>query len=120
MSITNLSIEQLKQAISIKEEIAALEQKLASLTGAKELAVILPKAAVEAPAPAKRGRKTMSPEAKAKIAAAATARWAKIKGTAPTAVKSAKAESKAKRVMSPEGRARIIAAVKARWAAKKK
>ena len=119
MSIINLSIEQLKQAITIKEEIAALEQKLASFLGGNALPASSPEAAVKAPA--KRGRKKMSPEAKAKIAAAATARWAKIKGTAPAPAKSAPTAkpAKGKRVLSPEGRARIVAALKARWAKKK-
>ena len=116
MSIINLSIEQLKQAISIKEEIATLEQKLASFINGKSL-----QEAAAVVVPAKRGRKKMSPEAKAKIAAAATARWAKIKGTAPAPAKSAPTAkpAKGKRVLSPEGRARIVAALKARWAKKK-
>jgi len=75
----------------------------------------------------------MSPAAKAKIAAVAKARWAKIKGTAPAVVKApeakpvvvkaapaAKPAKKAKRTLSPEGRAKIVAALKKRWAAKKK
>ncbi|MCE0496438.1 MAG: hypothetical protein LV481_00640 [Methylacidiphilales bacterium] len=108
MSIINLSIEQLKQAISIKEEIATLEQKLASFINGKSL-----QEAAAVVVPAKRGRKKMSPEAKARIAAAATARWAKIKGT-PVASPVTK-----KRTFSPEHRAKLIAAAKARWNGKK-
>ena len=40
------------------------------------------------------------------------ARWAKIKGTAP----SAKPEKKAKKKFSPAARAALAAAAKARWA----
>ena len=59
----------------------------------------------------------MSAAAKAKISAAAKARWAKIKG-APAAP--AAKSLKKKGGISPEGRARIAAAQKARWAALKK
>jgi hypothetical protein len=56
----------------------------------------------------------MSVEARARIAAAQRARWAKAKGqTEPSNLATA---PKRKRRMSKEGRARIIAATKARWA----
>jgi len=53
----------------------------------------------------------MSASARARISAAAKARWAKIKG------KSAK---KAKRKMSAKAKARLSALAKARWAKAKK
>ena len=77
---------------------------------------------VKAAAPAApKGRRTMSAAARARIAAAARARWAKVKaakGEAPAAsvAAAAPAPKKAKRKMSAEGRARIVAATKARWA----
>lgn len=112
MSITNLSIEQLNQAISIKEEIATLEAKLAKLIGGTALQETV------AEAPIKQGRRKMSAAAKAKIATAQKARWAKQKRTAPAhvVVKAAKPAKRPKRKMSAEGRARIVAALKARWA----
>jgi len=114
MNLQTVSIEQLKQAIAIKSEIAVLEQKLAKIIGGKTEPKL--------EAPVKKGRKKMSPAAKAKIAAAAKARWAKLKGTASAPVASVvkPAKKKAKRVLSPEGRAKIVAALKKRWAAKKK
>ncbi len=61
-----------------------------------------------------RGRRKLSPAARARIAAAQRARWAKMKGESETSKPAAPA--KKKRRMSKEGRARIIAATKARWA----
>jgi hypothetical protein len=110
--MTNLSIAQLKEAIQIKEQIGKLEARLKAIgTGKSSLPT--------APKPAKRGPKTMSPEARAKIAAAARARWAKIKGTKPAPAAKPAAKPK-KGGMTPELRARISAALKARWAARKK
>jgi hypothetical protein len=57
-------------------------------------------------------RRTMSPAARAKIAAGQRARWAKAK------IQSAEKSVK-KFVMSAEARAKISKAMKARWAAKK-
>ncbi|MCB1098049.1 MAG: hypothetical protein KDN22_20930 [Verrucomicrobiae bacterium] len=104
-SVTNLTSEQLREAAAVKDQIEALEAKLAGLlSGSGE------SSAPAAPVPGKRrGRKPGSknkPKASAESAASESA--------APTAKK------KAKRQMSPEGRARIIAAQKARWAKIKK
>ena len=66
----------------------------------------------------------MSTAGRNRIAAAARARWAKIKAGADgnAATKTSKpAGRKAKRGgITPEGRARLAAAMKARWAARKK
>ena len=122
MSIQTVTIEQLKQVIAIKEQIAALEAKLGKIIGGKSA----PVAAVVAPV--KKGRKKMSAAGKARIAAAQKARWAKVKGTAPAPAQSVtpkaapavKPAKRVKRKLSPEGRAKIVAALKKRWAAKKK
>jgi len=85
-------------------------------------------AIITAPAK-KKGKRTMSPEAKAKIAAAQKLRWAKVKGVkAPTAAvieniakigaAAPKAKKKQKRNISPEGRAKMVEAGKRRWAKK--
>lgn len=101
-SITDLSIQQLRQAANLKEKISALETQLSQLLGstAKPVAVKAVKK--------KRG---MSAAGRAKIAAAARARWAKVK-VAKTVTKPAKKKGG----MSAAGRARISAAAKARWA----
>jgi len=59
---------------------------------------------------ATRGRRTMSAAARARIAAAQRARWAKVKGQRKVV------SIAPKRRISPAGLARIRAATKARWA----
>jgi len=113
---------QLKEAVTIAEQIEELQAKLASLVGGSGSVVSIPKAvsaAVSAPV-AKAGKRTMSPEARARIAAAQRARWAKSKSVAKApAAFSTKKTAKKKGQLSPEGRAKIVAALKARWAAKR-
>jgi hypothetical protein len=120
-NILNLSVAQLKRAITIKEQIESLESELASVLGTTPAPAPAPAvASAVAPAPAKK-KKVMSPAARAKIGAAQKARWAKLKETSTPAAKApAAAPKKKKRKLSPEGRAKIVAAAKARWAAHKK
>ena len=54
-----------------------------------------------------RRRRTLSPEARRRIAEAQRRRWAKVKG---------KVRKTGKRALSPAARRRIVAAQKARWA----
>ena len=148
MNLHTISVEILKEAIAIKEQLVALEQKLAKIAGG-EIASIekiikkgrktmsaAAKAKIAAAAKARLAKtkiavvkadkavvssvkkRTLSPEHKAKLMAAVKARWAKAKGTVDKAV--VKSVKKAKRQLSPEGRARIVAALKKRWAGKKK
>ena len=98
--LSQLTVKQLRRAISLKAKIEALNNKLASILGAP--------ASTPAKARKKRG---MSAAGRAAVAAAQKARWAKIKGGKPIAKAPAK-----KRKMSAAGRARISAAAKARWA----
>jgi len=101
--LANLSIQQLKRALQIKQQIEALDLELAQILGAQP------------PAPAlvrPRRKRIMSAAAKAKIAAAQKARWAERKN----AVAPQNPVPKEKRRLSPEGRANIVAATKARWA----
>jgi hypothetical protein len=95
-SIANLSVQQLRRVINLKEKIEALENKLNQLAGST--------AKPDAEAPKK--RRKMSAAARRKIGAAQKARWAKQKGIKPAA----------KRKISAAGIARIKAAQKARWA----
>ena len=96
--LLNLSTAKLKRIVALKQQIDKLSAKLQSLASG-----------TTAPA-AKPGRKkwTMSPAARAKIAAAARARWAKVHAAAKPAKK--------KRTMSAEAREKIAAAARARWA----
>jgi hypothetical protein len=119
---TTPSIDQLKRAVSISEEIERLQSELAGLLGAGVKVSASVSSAGAAPK-ARRGKRGLSAEGRARIAAAQKARWAKAKGGAPApAAEAAKParKSKGKRQLSPEARARIVAAVKRRWARQKK
>jgi hypothetical protein len=69
-SITNLSVQQLRKAATLKEKIQSLEKEIHQLLGSPA------RPAVTA-APKKKFK--MSASARAKISAAAKARWAKVK-----------------------------------------
>jgi hypothetical protein len=69
-SINNLSAQQLRRAAAIKEQIQSLENELNRIFGS-------PTKIATAPAPKK--RRKMSAAARAKISAAAKARWARVK-----------------------------------------
>ena len=105
IELSTLSLDQLKRAVAIKEQITALESELAGFLGGS-------KANVAAPAP---GKRSLSEATKAKMRVAHQARWAKIR-SAKGAAAPAKTAPKPKRRLSPAGKARIIAGIKARWA----
>lgn len=97
-NLLSLTFEQLERAAKIKDEIGRLE---------RELFFILDARSGSAPVV----KRTMSKAAKAKIAAAQRARWAKVKGKAAE-----KPPGRKKRTISAAGRAKISAVAKARWA----
>ena len=123
MTMTNLSLVQLRQAVSIKERIDGLQAELNQLLGksapAALAAPVALAASVSAPTDGRRGRKR-SAAARARMAAAQRARWAtKAPVAAPKAAPKAAPfapAKKRKRNFSPEALARISAAAKARWA----
>jgi hypothetical protein len=97
-SLSNLTVEQLRQAVAIKEQIEKLQGEIEAIANRRA-----------PPAPAKRGGRTkMSLSERARVAVAA--RWAKARA------ENGAAEPKKKRKMSAAGRAKIAAAAKARWA----
>ena len=103
-SIYSLSIQQLRQAANLKEQIEGLEKKLSQLTGSTNSSVAAAK-----PASTVKKKSGMSAAGKARIIAAQKARWAKIKAAKPAVKPVAAAQPvKKKYVMS--------AAAKARWA----
>jgi len=127
-SIHHLSVQQLRQAANLKEQIEALEKQLSQLTGATTKSVVAP---AVAKVPTKKGG--MSAAGRARLVAAQKARWAKIKAAKPAAVvaKVTKAvvptkpaatvaavttPAKKKFTMSAAAKAKISAAAKARWA----
>jgi len=123
----NVSLDTLKEAVSIKENIAKLEvrlHKILAYDGDNPWFI-----ALQSKTAIKKGRRKMSKAARALIAAAQKARWAKVKGTVVAAekavVKSVVVAEKAvvksvKKGISAAGRARIAAAQKLRWSKVKK
>lgn len=99
MSITNLSAQELRHAADLQEKIARLRTELDHLLGGASAAA------------APRKRRKMSAAARARIAAAQRARWAKRRG-----VKPGKATAKRKRKISAAGRKRLAQLARARWA----
>ena len=91
------SIAKLLQAKGeLQAKVAQIDAQLMAFESGKPVAAV--------------GKRTMSPAARARIAAAQRARWAKIKG------KKADKPVVRKWKMSAAGRAAIAAAAKARWA----
>jgi hypothetical protein len=106
--LTDLTTGQIQRIIAIKEQIEALQSQVDSIvadggggdTVPTSSAVRLPK------------KRRMSRAGRAAIAAAARARWIRIKGTAATASKPAKKRRK----MSAAVKAKLAAIARARWA----
>ena len=99
----DMSLKRLEEALSVRRQIDVLERRLASLFGTAS-----PRST------SRTGKRTMSPQARAKIAAAMRARWAKRKRT------SVSAATRKKGGLTPAGRQRLSQLMKARWAARKK
>ena len=99
-TLQNLTVEQLRQLVAIKEQIETLQGEVESIAGGGGFA---------APEiPKRRGRKKMSFAERGRIAAAA--RWAKARAS------SGEGATRKRRKVSVAGRARMAAAAKARWA----
>jgi len=107
MNIYDLSINQLRRATAIKEQIERLTKELRSIFGAPTNSRAAPKK-----------NQTMSASTKKKIAAAQKVRWANLRRAKAT--RSVKPAAKAKkRRMTAATRAKLSAKLKAYWAAKK-
>lgn len=103
------ALQQEKQILEAR--LRELNEALGAGAGAES-----PKVATARAAGRRRGPRRMSAEARAKIAEAQKARWARIKGGASGQSPTAAPKKARKRKMSPEGRARIAEAAKRRWA----
>jgi hypothetical protein len=106
MSLFDLTVNQLKRAAAIKEQIDKLNKELGSILGPP---------ATSGAAPNR--KRTMSASVKKKIAAAQKARWAKFR-RAKQAARSVKPRQK-KKTMSPAARAKLSAKLKAQKGGKK-
>jgi len=107
MNIYDLSINQLRRATAIKEQIERLNKELRAIFGAPANSRAAPKK-----------NQTMSASTKKKIAAAQKVRWANLRRAKATRSVKPAAKAKKKR-MTPAARAKLSAKLKAYWAAKK-
>jgi hypothetical protein len=105
----NATPTQLRKAADIQEKIQSLQEELGQILGG---GVFTPAQPTEAP----KKKWKFSAAARAKMRKAQKARWAKIKGTAP----SAKPAHKPKKRLSAQGLANIRAGVAKRMAAQGK
>jgi hypothetical protein len=106
INLTELTTNQLKSIISIKEQIEKLQGQLDSIVSGNGDPI---------PPIAGNRRRRMSRAGRARIIAAVKARWAKVKrnGKARNRFSAAK---KGDRRRSPAVRAKLAAAARARWA----
>src|SRR6266852_6173859 len=101
----DISLKSLEEAVSIRRRIGSLEKRLDAILRT-----------YPSSSPTRRGKRRMSPQARAKIAAAMRARWAKKKGRTAAAAKTAKRKGG----ITAAGRKRLSQLMKARWAARRK
>src|SRR3954470_17933265 len=90
----DLSLQQLTQALSIRKQIGALEERLSTLFGGSSTSSRGGRRS--GGRRSRGGRRPMSPAPRAKLAAAARARWARRKGTTVSAPAAAKAPRRRK------------------------
>ena len=100
----NISLKSLEEAVRIRRQIDSLEKRLGAILQGSASTIA-----------ARGGRRRMSPQARAKIAAAMRARWAKRKGKAAHV-----STTKRKGGITAAGRKRLSQLMKARWAARRK
>jgi hypothetical protein len=118
-SLLDLPVATIEKALAIRKEIEALQTSLHSiLGGVKESVTPTSPAVITKKADGRKGKR--SPAARARMAAAQKARWAKKNGASTKAapVEAVVSGAKKKRFVSPEARAKMAAAQKARWAKK--
>jgi hypothetical protein len=100
----------------LREELGRIEHAIAALTGsATRRGPGRPAGSKNAGPAAGQKRRRMSASARARIAAAKKAWWAKQRGKAAS-----KKVAPKRKPMSPAARKKLSALMKARWAAKKK
>ena len=104
----DISVKALEEAVSIRRQIDGLQRRLSSILGGA------PARPVAAAPTRKQAGRYFSPSTRAKLSAAARARWAKLKGgTKP-------APAKKKGALTAAGRRKLSELMKARWAARRK
>src|SRR3954466_12555395 len=127
----DLSLDKLKEAVSLREQIHSLEARLSSLFGggaSSSSSSSSPSSSYTAAPGTRRGigrgrgkRRPMSAATRAKLAASARARWAAARGeTSGSSAPKSTASSKRRGGLTAAGRKKLSDAMKARWAARRK
>ena len=107
----------------LRQEVSRIEQAIAALvgTGSQPARRGRPPKASQAKAASGPKRRIMSAAARARIAAAQRARWARQKGRAvPKKAVPAQKKASARKPMSPAMKKKLSAMMKARWAQRRK
>ena len=107
----------------LRQEASRIEQAIAALvgTGSQHARRGRPRKSSQVTPAIRRKRRHMSPAARARIAAAQRARWARQKVAAvPKKAAPAQKKSSGRKPWSPAMRKKLSAMMKARWAARKK
>ena len=112
-TVMDISVKELQEAISIRHQIDNLQRRLSSLLRGA------PQRPTAPTAPTVAGR-YFSPATRAKLAAAARARWARTRGTAGATAAPARSPARRKGQLTPAGRRKLSQLMKARWAARRK
>jgi hypothetical protein len=108
MNPLDLTVNQLKRAAAIKEQIEGLNKELRGIFGAPASTRAAPR------------KKRMSAAAKKQLAAARKARWAHLRRANPAMHSVTPGVRAKKKTVSPATKAKLSAKLKAYWAAKKK
>jgi hypothetical protein len=100
-----ISLDSLEQALSVGRQIDTLEKRLAALLAGT----------ISSDSTTEKGLRHVSGATRAKLAAAARARWARSRRSQTVSV-----PAKKKGGLTPAGRRRLSQLMKARWAARRK
>ena len=103
----DISVKALEEAVSLRRQIDNLGRRLSSILGGAP-------ARPAVTASAAQSARYFSPSTRAKLAAAAKARWARLKGGAKPA------PTRKKGALTAAGRRKLSELMKARWAARRK
>ena len=101
----DISVKALEEAVSIRRQIDNLERRLSSIL----------RGAPPRPTAATQAGRYFSPTTRAKLSAAAKARWARLRGGAAK-----QAPARKKGALTPAGRRKLSELMKARWAARRR
>ena len=103
-TVMDISVKDLQEAISIRQQIDNLQRRLTSLL----------RGAPQRPSGPTQSRRYFSPATRAKLSAAARARWARTRGTGGAT------SARRKGQLTPAGRRKLSQLMKARWAARRR